>query len=68
MTNEFDSITETVAVTENDSNAIPFDAMFSGVIGQDYQLLKIISPLAAEMSRLVGVEVGKFCRQHTDPA
>jgi|CXWL01.1.fsa_nt_gi ubiquinone/menaquinone biosynthesis C-methylase UbiE len=48
-------------------NDIPFDAMFSGVIGQDYQLLKQLSPLAAEMSRLVGVAVGEFCRQKQTP-
>ncbi|WP_305907917.1 class I SAM-dependent methyltransferase [Methylomarinum sp. Ch1-1] len=37
-----------------------FDAMFSGVIGQDYQLLKLICPLATEMSRLVGEAVKTF--------
>ncbi len=31
-----------------------FDALFSGVIGQDYEMLKLICPLATEMSRLVG--------------
>jgi len=30
------------------------DAMFSGVIGQEYQTLKLICPLAAKMSQLVG--------------
>src|SRR5574343_247900 len=39
-----------------------FDAMFSGVIGQEYQMLKLICPFAAEMSRLVGVEVGIHCQ------
>lgn len=39
-----------------------FDAMFSGVIGQEYQMLKLICPFAAEMSRLVGVEVGGHCQ------
>lgn len=38
------------------------DAMFAGVIGQEYQLLKLICPAATEMSRLVGVEVGACCR------
>ena len=52
-------------MSENPLNAIPFDAMFSGVIGQDYQLLKLISPYAAEMSRLVGVAVADFCRLKT---
>ena len=30
------------------------DAFFSGVIGQDYEMLNLICPLATEMSRLVG--------------
>ena len=33
------------------------DAMFSGVIGQEYQTLKLICPLAAKMSQLVGIGV-----------
>lgn len=41
----------------------PFDAMFSGVIGQEYQILKLICPYAIEMSRLVGIEVGEISRQ-----
>ncbi|AEF99684.1 class I SAM-dependent methyltransferase [Methylomonas methanica] len=44
-----------------------FDAMFSGVIGQEYQLLKLICPFATEMSRLVGVEVGEYCKLKSDP-
>jgi tRNA (cmo5U34)-methyltransferase len=40
----------------------PYDALFSGIIGKDYQMLKLISPYAPEMSRLVGVEVEAFCR------
>ena len=36
------------------------DAMFSGVIGQEYQTLKLICPLAAKMSQLVGEQVGKY--------
>ena len=35
------------------------DAMFSGVIGQEYQILKLICPLAAKMSQLVGERVGE---------
>ncbi len=42
-----------------------FDAMFSGIIGQEYQMLKLICPYAAEMSRLVGEEVAEFCRQQS---
>jgi len=67
-TTVFEPANEPDSVTENDINAIPFDAMFSGVIGQDYQLLKKISPLAAEMSRLVGIAVGEFCLQQSTPA
>jgi len=47
--------------------ANPYDALFSSVIGQDYYLLKQISPFAAEMSRLVGVTVSKFCADKTVP-
>ncbi|WP_031432839.1 class I SAM-dependent methyltransferase [Methylomarinum vadi] len=38
-----------------------YDAMFAGVIGQDYEMLKLISPLAPEMSRLVGEAVKHYC-------
>lgn len=41
------------------------DPMFSGVIGQDYEILKLICPLATEMSRLVGIEVGKYRSEHS---
>jgi len=37
------------------------DAMFSGLIGQEYELLKLICPYATELSRLVGVETAKYC-------
>lgn len=46
-------------MTENENL---FDAMFSGVIGRDYDMLKLICPLAAEMSRQVGVAVGRYSR------
>ncbi len=36
------------------------DQDFSGILGQDYRLLKLICPLAAEMSRLVGGQVGNY--------
>lgn len=39
-----------------------FDAMFSGVIGREYELLKLICPMSTEMSRLVGLEVGEYCQ------
>lgn len=41
-------------------DAIEYDAMFSGTIGQDYEMLKLICPLAAEMSRLVGEAVAGY--------
>ena len=43
-----------------------FDSKFSGVIGQEYDVLKKICPLAAEMSRLVGEEVMGCCRERSD--
>lgn len=39
------------------SQQINYDALFSGVIGQDYEMLKLICPLMTEMSRLVGETV-----------
>ncbi|TAN70792.1 MAG: class I SAM-dependent methyltransferase [Methylobacter sp.] len=44
-----------------------YDALFSGVIGQDYDTLNLICPLATEMSRLVGVAVGEYSAQAVDP-
>ncbi len=44
-----------------------YDALFSGVIGQDYDTLKLICPLATEMSRLVGVAAGEYSEQAADP-
>ncbi|MBS3963880.1 MAG: class I SAM-dependent methyltransferase [Methylomonas sp.] len=44
-----------------------YDALFSGLIGQDYDMLKLICPFAAEMSRLVGQEVGALAQQATAP-
>jgi len=44
-----------------------YDALFSSVIGQDYYLLKQISPFAMEMSQLVGSSVAEFCNQYSDP-
>lgn len=42
-----------------------YDAMFSGVIGQDYEMLKLICPLATEMSRLVGTKVSEYPKINT---
>jgi tRNA (cmo5U34)-methyltransferase len=64
--NELDTIVQK-PLADNETGNAPFDAMFSGVIGQDYQLLKQISPFAAEMSRLVGVAVGEFSRHTAEP-
>lgn len=44
-----------------------FDAMFAGIIGREYELLKLICPMSTEMSRLVGIEVGEYCRLKSDP-
>lgn len=44
-----------------------FDAMFSGIIGEEYRMLKQICPQAAEMSRLVGMEVAEYARQAAMP-
>jgi ubiquinone/menaquinone biosynthesis C-methylase UbiE len=37
-----------------------YDAMFSGVIGQDYDMLNLICPLAIKMSLLVGDTLKNF--------
>jgi ubiquinone/menaquinone biosynthesis C-methylase UbiE len=42
-----------------------YDAMFSGVIGQDYDTLNLICPLATEMSRLVGIAVSDYAAKTT---
>lgn len=41
-----------------------YDAMFSGVIGQEYHALSLICPLAAQMSRLVGNAVAIYSQTH----
>lgn len=43
------------------------DAIFAGVIGQDYYLLKQLSPLSAEMSRLVGLAVADYAATASAP-
>ena len=45
----------------------PYDAMFSGVIGKEYDMLKLICPAAAEMSRLVGVKMAEIAGQCSHP-
>lgn len=44
-----------------------YDAVFAGVIGQEYQLLKLLSPLAAEMSQLVGSTVANYAATAEQP-
>ncbi|MBS3953232.1 MAG: class I SAM-dependent methyltransferase [Methylomicrobium sp.] len=39
---------------------LPYDALFSDAIGKDYETLKLICPLATEMSRWVGHYVGQY--------
>lgn len=39
---------------------LPHDEMFSNVIVQDYDMLKLICPLALEMNHLVGVTVSAY--------
>lgn len=43
-----------------------YDAMFSGVIGQDYEMLNLICPLATKMSRLVGAAASEYSSYKTD--
>jgi ubiquinone/menaquinone biosynthesis C-methylase UbiE len=44
----------------------PYDAMFSSIIGQDYDILQLICPSATLMSRLVGNTVSA-CPNTTEP-
>jgi len=49
------------------TNKSQYDAIFSGVIGQDYELLNLICPLATQMSRLVGIAASEYAvAQATD--
>ena len=45
---------------------LPYDALFSGAIGKDYETLKLICPLATEMSRWVGDTVGHYQSSRQD--
>ena len=42
------------------SNTLQYEAMFSSVIGQEYDMLQLICPAATEMSRLVGDAVSAY--------
>ena len=43
-----------------------YDAMFSGVIGEDYDMLNLICPLATKMSHLVGETLKDFSANKTE--
>ena len=43
-----------------------YDALFSGVIGKDYDMLNLICPLATKMSHLVGETLKKYADTKTD--
>ncbi len=44
------------------------DAMFSGVIGQEYHTLKLICPLATKLSQLVGESVEHYAASSSEQA
>lgn len=48
------------------TNKKQYDAIFSGVIGQNYELLNLICPSATEMSRLVGLAVRDYPQEPAD--
>lgn len=48
------------------TNKKDLDALFSGVIGQDYELLNLICPLATEMSRQVGLALSAYKQDSQD--
>lgn len=43
-----------------------YDAMFSGVIGKEYDMLKLICPSAADMSRLVAENVSLYANKSAE--
>lgn len=52
---------------ENQKTKLLYADMFSGVIGQEYEMLELICPLATEMSRLVGEEVKQYASLQAKP-
>jgi ubiquinone/menaquinone biosynthesis C-methylase UbiE len=46
---------------------VDYESIFSGIIGQEYDLLKLICPLAAKMSHLVGESVKRYCLDKATP-
>ena len=67
LTIDQDATAKSAKSNAKNPTSSPYDALFSSVIGQDYYLLKKISPFAAEMSRLVGESVAKFCANRSAP-
>jgi len=51
---------------KNKKTKIQTTDMFSGIIGQEYEMLKLICPHSTEMSRLVGVAVKDYCKGNTN--
>ena len=49
---------------KNKKAEIQIKDMFSGIIGQEYEMLKRICPHSTEMSRLVGVAVKDYCEEN----
>lgn len=47
-------------------NKSQYDALFSGVIGHDYDTINLICPLATQMSRLVGITAGEYAEKTTN--
>lgn len=45
------------------TDSINYEAMFSGAMGKEYQMLTLICPLAAKMSQLVGSAVAAYSQQ-----
>lgn len=44
-----------------------YENVFSGVLGENYQTIKLICPLATKMSQLVGERVKAYASNHTQP-
>ena len=65
MNQDLNIAQDATAMSAKNTPTNPYDVIFSSVIGQDYYLLKQISPFAAEMSRLVGESVAEFCAQYS---
>lgn len=49
------------------SKVSKYDDMFSGIIGEEYDMLNLICPLATEMSRQVGKKVAEYQAQLNRP-